>query len=267
MSGNQISRILDARGAFEHRLHQIAQHARCGRHQRQTEPRPYIGIQYPRGDIAHRQGAGQPAEESLPRLFGRKTLEHAVPSEGHSHQIGEDIVGPNDEDVENHHPRSPHVASDDRDIAHQRKGQRNVADAHQRRADSGSRILLFAVKFADEHRGYQQEHKGHSAGKSLTGAAQNLDVVRYEREIKREKHDARRRSQDPLRGVALFLGQSVKFEHAADEHRQQQCAETPLRPHNGTQHHHCEDCAAKRTHHEVLHFFTHQIYQRVRFVG
>lgn len=54
VSGDQISRILDARGAFEHRLHQIAQHARCGRHQRQTEPRPYIGIEA-------REGGG-PAE-------------------------------------------------------------------------------------------------------------------------------------------------------------------------------------------------------------
>ena len=61
--------------------------------------------------------------------------------------------------------------------------------------------------------------------------------------------------------------QPVKFQHAGDKHRQQQCAETPLRPDYGPQHHHCEDCAAQCTHHEVLHFFTHQIYQRVRFVG
>lgn len=63
VSGDQIARILDARGAFEHRLHQIAQHARCGRYQRQTEPRPYIGIQYPRRIISYMK-VGSPVEQN-----------------------------------------------------------------------------------------------------------------------------------------------------------------------------------------------------------
>ena len=230
VTGNQRSRILDPGGALEHRLHQVAQNPRSGRDERQPGPHPTAAVHHAGGDESQDNGPGDTAEEPFPRLLGRKAFAQAVPADGHAHQIGENVVGPDDENVENHHPGTPRLAADDRNVTHQRERQRHVDDAHESDADIGGGILPTAVKFADEHGGQQQQQKGHSAGESLPGAAEYLDVVRHECEIQGEKHESRSQSDDPLGIAALLPGQGIELRHADDQQRRQQQAETPLRP-------------------------------------
>ena len=182
----------------------------------------YIYVHHAGGDESQDNGPGDAAEEPFPRLLGRKAFAQAVSADGHAHQIGENVVGPDDENVENHHPGTPRLAADDRNVTHQRERQRHVDDAHESDADIGGGILPTAVKFADEHGGQQQQQKGHSAGESLPGAAEYLDVVRHECEIQGEKHESRSQSDDPLGIAALLLGQGIELRHADDQQRRQQ---------------------------------------------
>lgn len=57
--------------------------------------------------------------------------------------------------------------------------------------------------------------------KACPGVAENLDVVRDEREIEHEKHNTRNKPYDFLRRIALFPGQRIELVHAAHEqHRE-----------------------------------------------
>ena len=100
VAGDQRPGILHVRGALEHRLHQVAQHARDRRDQRQSGPRHVAAVQHPGCDQPHDDGPGDAAEEPLPRLFGREAFEQPVPAARHAHQIGENVVEPDDEEVE-----------------------------------------------------------------------------------------------------------------------------------------------------------------------
>ena len=257
--------VLDAGRALEHRLHQIAQHARHRGNECQADPDPPRLAHAARGDVSHDEGSGHAAEEPLPRLLGREPLEEAVPSEGHAHEVGEDVVGPDDEDEEEHRPRIPRITPHEGDVGHERQRQGHVADAQQRHADIRRGVLAPAVELADEHQWQQQQQESHPGGQQRPEPARRTGTSRKEGEVDGKEHRARHHADQALRAVAPRLGQRVKFVHAADEQQQQQRAEAPRRPGDGPEDHRGKYDSAQRADREILHLVSH--FQALRLVG
>ena len=176
------------------------------------------------------------------------------------HQVGEYVVGPNNEDVGQNHPGIPAtLPRQQRQIGHHRQRHGHIKDTSERRPHIGGGAGTLEEQFADEHQWYEQNKNRQQPQEDGKRSRQQRHLLRRNRqqETRHEKSRTRNQSEPFERVNILPAGHPVKLPHTADENRQQQHSETPLRPKHRSDYHDSQDGTAQGSHQKIPHFIRH----------
>ena len=97
MSGEHITRVLDAEMTLDHRLGKVTEGTEYYYHERHANPLPYV---QETAEVSHSYTTGNSeqsaTDRALPRLLGRDARKQSVTSDERTYEVSTRIVSPNE---------------------------------------------------------------------------------------------------------------------------------------------------------------------------